>query len=67
MMFPIHFPDKKSYDLFKQILQEIKQHSKVPYWRFLLTITSENLNRLNNNELYKYRVEALKKIKKDKK
>lgn len=67
MMFPIHFPDKKSYGLFKQILQEIKQHSKVPYWRFLLTTTSEQLNKLNNNELYKYRVEALKKIKKGKK
>lgn len=66
-MFPLHFPDKKNYDLFKQILQEIKQHSKVPYWRFLLTVTSEQLNKLNNNELYKYRVEALKKIKKGKK
>jgi hypothetical protein len=64
MMFPIHFPDKKQHELFKQILQETKEHIKVPYWKFLLTITSENLNRLNNNELYKNRVEALKKNKK---
>lgn len=66
-MFPIHFPDKKSHELFKQILQETKEFTKVPYWRFLLTITSENLNRLNNNELYKNRVDLLKKIKKGKK
>lgn len=51
MMFPIHFPNKKSYDLFKQLLREVKQHTRTPYWKYLLTATAESLNRLNNNEL----------------
>lgn len=52
MIFTINIPSKKERELLKGVLQELRRiNGDVPYWRLVLTILSEKLNELRNNEL----------------
>lgn len=50
MTYPIHIPNKKTNDRLTKVLSNLKKKINLPYWKIVLDLCEQELNKIISKE-----------------